>query len=230
MLEMFLGNNLDIIPQLNRKYDAVYADMIYESLDLRWIEASFSVLKPNGIFIIQTDYHSVSQVKLFLDVLGLEFVNWCIYKQEWGGVPKKAFPRKHDDILIYANGKDYKWYGDRIQIAKKTAFTALDKKGTGLKTPCDVFDDLGNFSTLDKERVKMYDRNIQWQKPMKLMDRLLLPFTDEGDWILDPFSGSNTTGLWCKNNNRNYTGIELDIEVFKIGKERVTDYYVGVAE
>lgn len=225
MLEMILGNNLDVIPTLQRKYDLVYADMVYENLDFSWVAKSFSVLKENGIFIIQTDYHTVAEMKLYMDTMAL-FVNWVIYKQEWGGVPKKGFPRKHDDILIYSNSNNFKWHGERIQIPKKTAGTAFDKKGTGLKTPCDVFDDLGNFSTIDKERVKLYNHDIKWQKPLKLMNRLLLPFTDEGDWVLDPFMGSNTTGLWCKNNNRNFTGIELDLDTFKIAKERVTEWLI----
>lgn len=123
---------------------------------------------------------------------------------------------------MYAKSPYYKFYPERIQIPKKTAGTALDKKGTGLKTPCDVFYDLGNFSTLDKERVKNSDnKNTQWQKPLKLMDRLLSPVTDEGDFILDPFMGTGTTGEWCKNNNRNFVGIEIDEEIYKLAWERL---------
>ena len=152
-----------------------------------------------------------------------KFINWLIYKQEWGGVPKNAFPRKHDDILMYSKGAEYKFYRDRIQVPKVTAGTSLDKKGTGLKTPCDVFDDLGNFHTTSKERIKKGDRNIQWQKPLKLMNRLLLPVTDYGDVVLDPFMGSGSTGEWCKQNNREFIGIENDPEVFEIARKRLQE-------
>jgi len=135
------------------------------------------------------------------------------------------FPRKHDDILIYSKGSDYKFYPERIQIPKVTAGTALDKKGTGLKTPCDVFYDLGNFSTMSNERVKLGDKNIRWQKPLKLMNRLLLPFTDEMDFILDPFMGSGTTGVWSIRNRRVFFGIEKDEEVFNIAKNRIQEEY-----
>jgi len=219
--KIYFGDNLeydiDVVP------DLVFADMIYENLDFRWVEKYWCILRHDGIFIVMTDYHTVAQLKIFMDQLEKStFVNWCIYKQEWGGVPKKSFPHKHDDILIYCKGKDYKWYGDRIQIPKVTAGTKLDKKGTGLKTPCSVFDDLGNFSTISRERVKKDDgHNIQWQKPLKLMDRLLLPFTDEGDLIIDPFFGSGTTGEWCIKNNRNFIGIENCQEPYEIALKRM---------
>ena len=219
--KIYFGDNLeydiDIVP------DLIFADMIYDNLDFRWVEKYWRSLKKSGVFIVMTDYHTVAQLKLFMDRLeDSNFINWCIYKQEWGGVPRTSFPQKHDDILIYSKGKEYKWYGDRIQIPKVTAGTKLDKKGTGLKTPCSVFDDLGNFSTISRERVKKEDgHNIQWQKPLKLMDRLFLPFTDEGDIIVDPFFGSGTTGEWCIKNNRNFIGIENDKNPYKVSLKRM---------
>jgi len=214
--------------------DLVYADMIYENLDLRWIRKYWDMLKTNGIFIVQTDYHSVAQVKIYLDsIKDSMFVNWLIYKQEWGGVPRKGFPQKHDDILIYCKGDNFYWDASEIQIPKATAGTAFDKKGTGLKTPCSVFDDLGNFSTMSKERIKNPEtsKNIQWQKPMKLMDRLLTPFSYKGDFtIVDPFMGSGTTGEWCMRNGRNFVGIEFDETVYNIANGRLQEVYEELTE
>lgn len=206
------------------QFDVIYADCIYESKDYDWIYSCYELLKPDGIFYVQTDYHTVADYKIYLDALyGTDdFLNWLIYKQEWGGTSKRFFPRKHDDILMYAKGEYYKFYPERIQIPKVTAGTAFDKKGTGLKTPCDVFDDLGNFSTISNERIKDSNgKNIQWQKPLKLMERLLLSTTDEGDYILDPFGGTFTTGEWCLRNSRNFFGIELDEEIYTIGLKRL---------
>jgi DNA modification methylase len=52
------------------------------------------------------------------------------------------------------------------------------------------------------------------QKPEWLMERLLLPFTDEKDEVLDLFMGTGTLGVVCKKYNRNYTGIEIDNTLF----------------
>jgi site-specific DNA-methyltransferase (adenine-specific) len=228
-VRLFKGDNRTVLYKLwmDAIYvDAVYADCIYESTDFNWIAESYRIMKPNGVFFVQTDYHSVYMMKLFCDkIFGEEnFINHLIYIQEWGGVPKKAFPRKHDDILFYTKGENYKWYPDRIQIPKATAGTAFDKKGTGMKTPCDVFYDLGNFSTMDSERVKDENgKNIQWQKPLKLVERLLLPTTDVGDVILDPFLGSGTTGVWAVQNNRDFLGIEIDASILEIARERIAN-------
>ena len=221
-------DNLLAMEQVFYKYnecvDLIYADCIYENTNFRWVYRSLRLLKPNGIFIVQTDHHTVSDYYNLLSIReGLTFVNWAIYKQEWGGVSKRYFPRKHDDILIFAKGNDYKFHYDRVMIPKATAGTALDKRGDGLKIPCDVFDDLGNFHTMSKERVKGKDgKNIQWQKPLKLMERLLAPFTDERDVVLDPFMGTGTTGVWCARNNRKFIGVEIVNEIFATAHNRLS--------
>ncbi len=53
------------------------------------------------------------------------------------------------------------------------------------------------------------------------MDRILLPYTDEGDLIVDPFVGSGTTISWGLKNNRNVIGIEYDKIKYKIAKRRI---------
>ena len=228
-LDLIKKDNLiamfELYKDRDKRFDAIYADCIYDNLDITWLFWAVKLLKENGIIFIQTDYHSVAEMKIYLDKHDFIFVNWLIYLQEWGGTSKRFFPRKHDDILMYARGENYKFYPDRIQIPKATAGTKLDKKGTGLKTPCDVFYDLGNFSTISKERIKNDDKNIQWQKPMKLMERLLLPTTDEGDDVLDPFMGSGTTGEWCIRNGRNFVGIEYDEKIFGIAEKRLSSLY-----
>jgi site-specific DNA-methyltransferase (adenine-specific) len=61
------------------------------------------------------------------------------------------------------------------------------------------------------------------EKPVALMSRLVAASTNEGDTILDPFMGSGTTGVACKNLNRNFIGIELDETYFNIAQERIAN-------
>lgn len=207
--------------------DLVYADMIYEDKNIEgWISKYWNLLKENGIFQIQTDYHTSAQVKLFLDSLpNSKFVNEVIYKQEWGGVPKKGFAQKHDNIFIYCKGNNFYWNDKEILIEKKTKGTSFDKKGTGMKKPCSVWDDLGNFSTMSKERIKLNKKNIKWQKPIKLMHRLFSPFTKENDLILDIYMGSGSAGEWCGENNRHYIGIEYDAIPYNLSVNRLSKYF-----
>jgi site-specific DNA-methyltransferase (adenine-specific) len=58
-------------------------------------------------------------------------------------------------------------------------------------------------------------------KPIKLMSYLITLFTREGDYVLDPFMGSGTTGLACKLLNRNFIGIDFTEEYYNIAQERL---------
>jgi len=59
------------------------------------------------------------------------------------------------------------------------------------------------------------------QKPVALMEYLVKTYTLEGDLILDFTMGSGSTGVACVNNNRNFIGIELDEEYFKVAEKRI---------
>ena len=59
------------------------------------------------------------------------------------------------------------------------------------------------------------------QKPLELKEYLIKTYTDKNDIVLDFTMGSGTTGVACKNLNRNFIGIELDEGYFNIAKERI---------
>lgn len=59
------------------------------------------------------------------------------------------------------------------------------------------------------------------QKPLNLMEELIDILSIEGQTVLDPFMGSGSTGVACKNLNRNFIGIELDKAYFDIAKDRL---------
>lgn len=58
--------------------------------------------------------------------------------------------------------------------------------------------------------------------PLELAEKIISNFTVEGDIVIDPFMGTGTTGVACKELNRSFVGIELDDEYFEIAKERIT--------
>lgn len=59
------------------------------------------------------------------------------------------------------------------------------------------------------------------QKPIELMEWIIKSYTNEGDTVLDNTMGSGTTGVACKNLNRNFIGIEMDDKYFEIAKNRI---------
>lgn len=215
-------NNLNV--SFNEiKIDLIYADMIYENTDFSWVLHYANQLKKDGIFIIQTDYHTVAEVKVYAkELTNLKLINWLVWKNEFGNFRKDRFRQCHDDILIFSNGENYKWYPERVQVEKATANSkGLNKSGRMTKLATSVISDIC-LTTVAKERIKdSIGKNIRWQKPLKLINRLLLPFTDENDWIIDPFMGTGTTGEWCIKNNRNFIGIEYDKNIYNIAKNRL---------
>lgn len=58
------------------------------------------------------------------------------------------------------------------------------------------------------------------QKPLRLLVRMILASTDRGDWILDPFSGSSTTGIAANLCGRRFAGLEQEEEFCKLSKTR----------
>jgi len=78
-----------------------------------------------------------------------------------------------------------------------------------------------------KSNVLKYKKDYQGlhitQKPVALMEDLVRTYTNEGDTVLDFCFGSGTTGVACKNLNRNFIGIELDEKYFKIAEKRINE-------
>ena len=59
------------------------------------------------------------------------------------------------------------------------------------------------------------------KKPIALLEYLIKTYTNENDLVLDNCMGSGSTGVACKNTNRNFIGIELDMNYFEIAKNRI---------
>lgn len=82
-------------------------------------------------------------------------------------------------------------------------------------------------------RVNEHCKNVVWdfpsgrgkvhptEKPLKLFDYLVKVSSNENDIVLDPFAGSGTTGVACKNLNRNFILIEKEPEYVKICEQRL---------
>jgi DNA modification methylase len=205
------------------KVDLVYCDMIYENnTDFSWVIKYWDILKISGLFIVQTDHHSIFEIGSYLKrIVGSYFVNHIVWRCEWGNFPKDRFRQNFDDILIFSKGLDFKFYPERAQVSKATLTKGLNPSGRTTKLAT-TWIDTCVLTTTAKERVKKNDGHlIRWQKPLSLFDYIMFPFTDENDIIVDPFMGSGSLAEWSKINNRQYVGIENDKEVFELAKKRI---------
>ena len=212
-----LGYNED------KKFDVIFADYVYEQTNFDWIDKFWDFfLKPNGVLIAMTDFHSSHNYRFYMDnMIKGTFVNHLVWKNEWGNHPKNRFHQCYDDIIIYSNGNDWKFYSEKIQVDKVTKAKGLNPSGRTTKTATAWIDDIA-LTTTSNERVKKEDGHlVRWQKPMKLYDRIIAPFTDENSNVMDLFMGSGSLGKWCKNSGLDYVGIELDEEVYKLAIKNI---------
>lgn len=113
-------------------------------------------------------------------------------------------PRRENKVK---NGK----IGVLMDSSKKTPFEYNDK---GIRYPLQI---------LSFQRDILTSNLHPTQKPLALMEYLVKTFTNEGDTVLDFAMGSGTTGKACKNLNRNFIGIEIDDEYFRIAEERINE-------
>lgn len=77
------------------------------------------------------------------------------------------------------------------------------------------------LSSIITEKREHYTMEHPTQKPIKLLEKLVLLATNENETILDPFMGSGSTGLACLFKNRNFIGCEIDKEYFEIAERRL---------
>lgn len=62
------------------------------------------------------------------------------------------------------------------------------------------------------------------QKSLNLMSEIIQIHTNKNDLVLDPFMGSGSTGVACANLGRNFIGVEIDKDYFKIAKDRLKEF------
>ncbi len=99
--------------------------------------------------------------------------------------------------------------------------TKFNEKG---KNPGNVWGDIKQLTYKSKELVnKDFLHTIQ--KPIKLIERMIKANSNEGDLVLDPFIGTGTTAIACKNLKRNFIGFEINPKLVEICNSRLEDIY-----
>jgi DNA modification methylase len=143
--------------------------------------------------------------------------------------------RVHEQVLIFSKaGITYTKNGNNMIYNPQKISGLPYKAKTGMAERASVHrkgSNMGGYETIntgDRHPRTVFKFNPEkglhpTQKPVVLMEYLIKTYTNEGDTILDNCMGSGTTGVACKNINRNFIGIEKDETYFNIAKERIYD-------
>ena len=235
---LFLGDCLIEMDKIaDKSIDAIICDLPYGTTACKWdnvipfepLWAQYKrIIKDNGAIVLFGS-------QPFTSALVMSNVKWFKYSLVWdkklttGHLNcKKMQLRRHEDIIVFCNGKTtynpQKVLRDKIRIDKNSN---KEVHGDGIGT-------YGKFRLTDKylthreptsiiEISNADKRNIlhPTQKPVALLEYLIKTYTNEGDIVLDNTMGSGTTGVACKNLNRNFIGIEKDEQYFKIAEQRI---------
>jgi site-specific DNA-methyltransferase (adenine-specific) len=200
------------------KYNDEVAGDKYIVWTREWMTACKRVLKPAGSFYIAIGDDYAANVKVIADQIGLIMRNWIIWHYTFGQQTKDKFARAHTHIFYFVNDeKNFTFNDDIVRIISDRQKIYKDSRANPSgKMPDDVWDEYPRICGTFDERT-----NFPCQMPESLLARIIRASSNEGDWVLDPFSGSGTTIVVAHKLKRKYTGVELSKEYVKGTLERL---------
>ena len=199
-------------------YDDHFEDY-WTFLEPRLSEA-WRLLAADGTLYLHLDYREAHYAKVLLDALfGREsFLNEIIWAYDYGAKSKSRWPAKHDTILVYVkNPKSY--YFDSTTVDREPymapGLVTPEKAALG-KLPTDVWWHT-IVSPTGREKT-----GYPTQKPEGILRRIIQASTREGDWVLDFFAGSGTTGAVAASLGRRFVLVDESADALAVIRARLT--------
>lgn len=233
-IRLMQGDCLDRMRDLApASIDLILADLPYGTTACKWDsiiplapmwEQYRRILKPGGVV-------ALTACQPFTSALVMSNPEWFKYDWVWekGNATgflnaKKAPLRAHESLLIFSTGQPP--YNPQFTHghARKTATRkALDTECYGAAPKVTAYDSTSRFPrsvqffSSDKQRGGVHPT----QKPVNLMEYMILTYTDPGMTVLDNAMGSGTTGVACVRTGRKFIGIEKREDYFDVAEDRI---------
>ena len=231
------GDTFKLLTEFNFKFDMIFADPPYflsnggisiqsgkvvcvdkgnwdkggtpeqmAEFNLKWISLCKDKLKDNGTIWISGTYHNIFSVANCLTELGFKILNVITWV--------KTNPPPNISCRYFTFSTEFIIWARKSPKIPHYYNYALMKKLNDNKQMTDVWR-LPSIARWEKSCGKH-----PTQKPLSVLSRIIMASTRPGDWILDPFSGSCTTGVAASLLRRRFAGIEQEIEFLNMGKAR----------
>jgi site-specific DNA-methyltransferase (adenine-specific) len=215
----FAGNTYETVKGALYSYDDRFADY-WAFLEPRLREA-WRLLDERGTLYLHLDFREVHYAKVALDALfGRDsFLNEIIWAYDYGARAKKKWPSKHDTILVYVkNPKNYYFNNEEVDREPYMApgLVTPEKAARG-KLPTDVWWHT-IVSPTGKEKT-----GYATQKPEGILRRIIQASSQPGDWVLDFFAGSGTTGAVAQALKRRVMLVEQNPAAIEIITRRLSN-------
>jgi DNA modification methylase len=189
-----------------------------------WMAACHRLLKPTGTFWVAIGDDYAAEVRIIGRRLGLNLRNWVIWHYTFGQSTKRKFARSHTHLFYWTKDPKNFTFNDmevRIPSARQTTYADRRANPKG-KIP----DDVWSFSRLCGTFVE----RVRWhpcQMPERVLERIIRVSSNEGDLVVDPFSGSGTTCCVAARMGRRYFGIDLSEQYVRETRQRIADTLAG---
>ena len=171
-------------PELNHEFNSA------------WLQRCRDALTPNGTIWVSGTQHVIYSVGYAMQQLGMKILNDVTWQ--------KPNPPPNLSCRYFTHATETIIWAAKT-VKSKHCFNYHDMRamndGKQMKS-------VWSFKAPSKEE-KTFGKHPT-QKPVALLERIILASTNEGDLILDPFSGSSTSGVAAVNVNRKFVGVELD--------------------
>ncbi|MBM3326710.1 MAG: site-specific DNA-methyltransferase [Calditrichaeota bacterium] len=171
------------------------------------------VLKETGSIYVHCDQRASAHIRILMDAVfgAANYLNTIVWCYGLGGSSRRYWPQKHDDILWYSRTPNRHYF----EPARIPA-TSQRMKGQTKKAPDYWL--IPTVNNMARERV-----GYPTQKPLALLERIVISSSPEGGVVLDPFCGSGTTLVAAECNRRRWVGIDKNSTALNIAQNRLNN-------
>jgi site-specific DNA-methyltransferase (adenine-specific) len=181
-----------------------------------WLSKVVRLLKKNASIYICGDWKSSAAIFLTGSKY-FQVMNRITWEREKGRGAKSNWKNCSEDIWFFTNSQEYKFNVEKVKLRRKVLAPYKDEnrkpkdwsknqKGNFRDTfPSNIWNDISvPFWSMPE------NTDHPTQKPEKLLAKIILAGTNEGELVFDPFLGSGTSAVVAKKLGRNYIGVEID--------------------
>jgi site-specific DNA-methyltransferase (adenine-specific) len=220
----FKGRSYESVKGLLYSYDDAFADY-WDFLEPR-LEEAWRLLDDRGTLYVHLDYREVHYAKVVLDALfGREsFLNEIVWAYDYGAKAQNKWPTKHDSILVYVKNPAT-YFFDNAEVDREPymapGLVTPEKVARG-KLPTDVW-----WHTIVSP-TGAEKTGYATQKPEGIVRRIVQASSRPGDWVLDFFAGSGTTGAVAEKLDRRFVLVDESADAIAVIRKRLSGHYRSV--
>ena len=235
-MKLYKGDCLEVMKGIkSNSVDAIITDPPYGTtackwdsvidFELMWIELK-RIIKPKGAIILFGSEPFSSALRIS-NIKGYKY-DWIWNKRIGSNFASASrMPLKVTETISVFEGGNYYPLKTKGKMRKKGGgkqFVGVygDKQKDNV-TESYWSDEYHPTNIIEIGNAKRKGKVHPTQKPVELMEYLIKTYTNENETVLDFTMGSGSTGVACKNTNRDFIGIEMNEEYFKIAEQRIND-------